>query len=166
MKKTYQNHRSCRKGQLNAGDKTSTTCPPSLNKSVKQALLNEIKNFDPKIARKEAEISARGGPSLNAYNRWLDQNGGQEPTEANPDVLSEGEGIKFIPRKKDKQSVRLLTEFRQYLPTRQLQVWNLIMKHNLSYQEVADLLNLKVSTVQCYVERAKLKFAQFVEDHK
>ena len=78
-------------------------------------------------------------------------------------ILAEGSSIKFIATKRDKRSAKLLTDFRQQLPVRQLQVWNLVMKHNLSYQEVADLLHLKVSTVQCYVNRAKDKFKQYME---
>ena len=151
---------------LYVGDKTLTTCPPSLNKSLKKALLKEIKEFKEKDAQLEAEKSARGGPSLDAYNAWLDQNGGHEPIEANPDVLSENDGLIYSSSKKDSDMARLLTEVRQLFSKRELQAWNLVKKHNMSYREAADLLNISPNAVYEYVQSAKAKFIKFLEEQK
>lgn len=166
MKKSIRKGQSCHPSELSAGDKGVTSCPPDLNKSVKCALSNEIKNFDPKTARKDAEDSANGGASSDAYNRWLDQNGGHEPIEANPDVLSESDGINYLPSKEDSESANLLTEVRQLLSTRELQVWNLVMRHNLPQQEAADLLNISRSSLRFYLKRANKKFKEFMEAKK
>lgn len=152
--------------ELNVGDKTLTTCPPSLNQSLKKALLKEIEDFNPKDARLEAEKSARGGPSSDAYNSWLDQNSGHEPSEANPDVLSENDSLIYSPSKKDSTLARLLTEVRQLFSKRELQAWNLIKKHNMSYREAADLLNVSPNAVYEYVQSARTKFIKFLEEQK
>jgi DNA-binding CsgD family transcriptional regulator len=149
--------------ELNAGDKTSTTCPPALNKSVKQALLNEIKHFDEKKARKEIEDSANGGAATNAYHNWLDQNGGHEPVEANPDVLAENDGLKYIESKKDSLTASLLTDVRQSFSRKELQVWNLVMKHNISQRDAADLLHMSRNALQMHLKRATDKFTKFME---
>ena len=87
MKKSTRNRKFCCAPAISVGDACTSHCPPALNKAVKRALLNEIKNFDEKAARKEAVDSANGGNSANAYHSWLEQNGGHEPVEANPDVF-------------------------------------------------------------------------------
>lgn len=166
MKKSRRNHALPCTPELNVGDKTSTTCPPALNKSLKQALLKEIQDFNPKDAQIEAERSARGGPSTDAYNAWLDQNGGHEPIEANPDVLSENDGLIYLPSKADSQMTRLLTEVRQLFSKRELQAWNLVKKHSMSYREAADLLNISPNAVYEYVQSAKAKFIKFLEEQK
>lgn len=163
MAKSARNRKSCSPSELNAGDKTSTTCPPALNKSVKLALLKEIKNFDVKKARKEIEESAKGGPSADAYHNWLEQNGGHEPVEANPDVLAENDGLKYIESKKDGPMASLLTDVRQAFSKKELQVWNLVMKHNLSQREAADLLSMTRRQLQTHLKRATDKFTKFME---
>jgi DNA-directed RNA polymerase specialized sigma24 family protein len=40
------------------------------------------------------------------------------------------------------------------------------MKHNMSYREAADLLDVSLSSVQNYVKRARLKFMKFMEAKK
>src|SRR5258708_31722623 len=119
MKKTYRNGQSCHPSGLSAGNKASANCPPQLTKSVRKAILDEIKICDAEVARKEIAESARGGASADAYADWLDQNGGHEPTEANPDVLSENDGIKYLPSKEDGEMANLLTEVRQFFSARE-----------------------------------------------
>ncbi len=164
--KSIRKSQICSPTELNAGDKTSTTCPPALNKSEKLALLNEIKSFDEKKALKEIEESANGGPSNDAYHRWLEQNGGHEPIEANPDVLSENDGLKYIESKKDNQMIELLKDVRHAFSKKELQVWNLVMKHNITQQEAADLLNITRRQLRTHLQRAHKKFKGFLEASK
>lgn len=147
-------------------ERSLNQCPPDMTKKVRDALLEEIKNFDPVLARREAEKSAVGGRTMDAYNSWLEQHGGQEPPEANPDIVPEDEGLHYITSNKDDDETRLLKEFRQLLSTRELQVWNLVMRHTMSIQDAADLLRIKKGTVQSYLQTAKEKFTKFMEANK
>jgi len=133
---------------------------------VKRALSEEIKNFDTKVAHKEIEEGARGDASMDAYHDWLDLHDGHEPTEANPDVLAESDGINYLPSKEDGEMANLLTEVRQFFSVRELQVWNLVMKHNLTQQEAADLLNISRPSLQNYLRRANKKFKEFMEANR
>lgn len=166
MKKSIRNRKyGCPSG-LNAGDKTSTNCPPDLNKSVKESILNEIDNFDVQKARKEIEDSANGKPSVDAYHNWVDQNMGHEVSEANPDVLAEDDGLKYITSRKDGSMAILLTDVRLAFSRKELQVWNMVMKHNISQQEAADLLNIARVTLRRHLKRAEDKFRKFMEASK
>lgn len=166
MKKSYQKRPSCRKSPVSAGADVTTSCPHTLSKSLKKALLAEIKDFDAKGAKKDAELSAQGKRAVDAYTSWVYFHGGHEPTEANPDVLAEEDGIKFISSTEDSEAADLLKDVRQLFSARELQCWNLVMRHNMSYREAGDLLNLSLSTVQEYVRRAKDKFTKFMELNK
>lgn len=168
--KSNRKRKNCMSGYYSVGTKEKVIghCPPDLTDSVKTALEKEIADFkaDPKQAeevRKDAELSAAGGPSLDAYQEWLAHNEGQEPAEANPDIVDADDGIKYLPSKKDSKSARLLQEFRQSLTPRELQVWNLVMKHQYSQHETAQLLSIKQQVVLIYLKRAKAKFAKFAE---
>ena len=70
MDNTRRKRKSCRKSPLNAGDKTLNSCPPALNALVKRALVKEIKNFNAVEAHREAEVSAAGAASQDAYHTW------------------------------------------------------------------------------------------------
>lgn len=166
MKKSYQKRPSCRKPPVGAGNQVSTNCPPALSKSAKRALLAEIKQFDAKAAQKAADDSAKGKRSVDAYSSWVYFHGGHEPLEANLDVLSEDEGIKYYPSNEDSDMADLLADVRHFFSARELQSWNLVMKHNMSYREAADLLNISLSSVQNYVKRAEKKFKKFMEAEK
>lgn len=141
-------------------------CPPDLTQAVKDSFLEEINIFDVAAANKEAEKSAAGGHTVDAYSSWLDQHGGQEPPEANPDIVSEDDSLHYITSEKDDDETRLLTEFRQVLSTRELQVWNLVMKHVLSIKKAGNLLGISKGTVQSYLKTAKVKFRKFMEARK
>ena len=166
MKKSYQKRPSCRKSPVGAGNSVASGCPPALNKSVKRALLAEIKKFDAKTARKEADDSAKGKRSIDAYSSWVYFHGGREPLEANLDVLSDEEGIKYFASNEDSDMADLLADVRQLFSARELQAWNLVMRHNMSYREAADLLDVSLSSVQNYVKRARIKFMKFMEAKK
>jgi DNA-directed RNA polymerase specialized sigma subunit len=166
MKKSYQKRPICRKSPIDAGNSVAHVCPPVLSKSVKQSLLAEIKQFDAKEARREAEKSADGKRSIDAYTTWVYLHGGHEPLEANLDVLSDEDGLKYLPSCDDSNMADLLKDVRQVFSTRELQAWNLVMKHNLSYREAADLLKISISAVQNYVKRAKQKFIKFMEEKR
>jgi DNA-directed RNA polymerase specialized sigma24 family protein len=166
VKKSYQKRPSCRKSPIGAGNSVLTGCPPALNKSVKKALLAEIKQFDAKAAQKEADDSAKGRRSIDAYTSWVYFHGGHEPLEANLDVLSEDEGLRYFPSTEDSETADLLKDVRQLFSPRELQAWNLVMRHNMSYREAADLLDVSLSSVQNYVKRARIKFMKFMEAKK
>lgn len=166
--KSARNRKSCIASPLSVGTKERVTssCPPDLTDSVKTALLQEIAEFDAKKvkqAKQDADTSAAGGPTLDAYQEWLAHNGGQEPIEANPDIVAEENGIKYLISKKDNKLVGLLTEFRQSLTPRELQVWNLVMKHQISHRKAATLLEIKDRVLETYLTRAKRKFRKFLE---
>lgn len=147
-------------------ERSLSQCPPDMTQKVRDALLEEIRTFDPALAKREAEKSAAGGRTMDAYHAWLEQHGGQEPAEANPDIVSEDEGLHYIASDKDDDETRLLKEFRQLLSTRELQVWNLVMRHTMSIQDAADLLRIKKGTAQSYLQTAKEKFTKFMELNK
>lgn len=163
MDKSTRKFKKCHATSISAGIKEKVTnhCPPDMTDSVKKALEKEIADFDAAKTRQDIEEGSDGGPSVNAYHDWL--MGGQELPEANPDVLSEDDGLKYIASKKDHETVRLLKEFRQALTKRELQVWNLIMTRQYSYREAAKLLNIDDSTLRTYLSRAKLKFTKYAE---
>lgn len=153
---------------LNAGDveRVVSECPAHMSLKVKMALLNEIAEFDKdkaRQARNDAGQSARGGPNVDAYQEWLERNQGHEPREANPDTVSDEDGIKYTPSKRDYQTEALLKEFRQSLTDKQLQVWNLVMRHRMSYRKAADLLGIGLSTLRDHLRLAKRQFRKFAE---
>lgn len=166
MHNSHRNRKFTHTPELNAGDKAKTRCPSALNTAVKKALLKEISIFNAADAKRQAEESSKGGPSSEAYSTWLDQNGGHEPNEANPDVLSENDGLIYLPSKEDRHTAYLLEEVRQLFSPRELQVWNIVMKHNISYQDAADLLSISKATLQGYVRTAKAKFNKFIEEKR
>lgn len=163
--KSNRKRKSCMSSTLNVGinDKVTNHCPPDMNESIKFSLEEEIKNFDAAQARRDAETSATGGPSTDAYHSWLMQNDGHEPAEANPDIVSEEEGLKYLHSNKDNKLVSLLNEFRQLLTSRERQVWNLVMKHQYSHREAAKLLEIKPRVLDVYLKRSKEKFNKFME---
>lgn len=166
MKKSTRNGPLCRKSPLSAGDNAANSCPPALKASVKRALKKEIENFDAQQARIDAEESAAGKSAVNAYSEWLEVNGGNEPMEANPDVLSEDDGINFLSKMDDDNTASLLEEARFTFSDKEHQCWNLVMIKNMTYQDTGDLLHLSKSTVKSYVERAKKKFTTYLQGVK
>jgi DNA-directed RNA polymerase specialized sigma24 family protein len=164
--------KSTRKGQLRgtsdigAGTDAQTNCPPTLNKRVRRSLQQEIRDFDALVAREEAEHSGRGNTDVSAYGAWVFMHGGHEPVEANPDVLSDEEGINYLPSNEDSAHVRLLLEVRQLFTLKELQAWNLVMRHGMSLGEAADLLGISKSSTRNHVDRAKVKFKKFMEDKR
>jgi DNA-binding CsgD family transcriptional regulator len=168
MSKSHRNRKTCMAPELSAGDKVliSSNCPSEMTERVKTVISKEIESFDPAVALHEADISAAGGPNRNAYHDWIEQNEGQEPPEANPDIVAEGGGINYTTSTKDDEMVSLLTEFRQSLSARELQVWNLVMVHQMSHRQVENLLNIQRRLVSVYLKRAKKKFIKFMEAEK
>lgn len=160
----------CMSSDPSAGAKAQAEgqCPPELTYRVKKALKEEIKNFDAKQAQKEMEESATGGPYIDAYQEWLDQHRGQELPEANPDIVCDEDGFKYIASKKIKNNeiVRLLEEFRQSLTKRELQVWNLVMHKQYSHRLTADILKIKPRLIAVYLKRSKAKLVRFAEAMK
>lgn len=171
MKKSTRKNGSCRKPHVSTGTREQTNCPPDLTRSVKEGLLQEIRAFKSKsaqkIARRAIEDGAKSAPNIEAYVQWREQRAQfPEPVEANPDILSDEDGIKYLPSKEDSAMAILLAEVRQLFTPRERQAWNLVMRHSMSYQEAADLLSISVSTVQSYVDRARAKFIQYLEAKK
>jgi len=142
------------------------SCPPVLGKSAKRALLAEIKQFDARESKREVARSAAGNRSIDAYTSWVYIHGGHEPLEANLDVLSDEDGLKYFPSHDDSEMADLLRDVRQVFSPRELQAWNLVMRHRLSYREAADLLQVSMSAVQNYVKRARAKFVKFMEERR
>lgn len=150
---------------LNAGikEKVIGHCPPDMTASIKEALEEEIEDFDAVQARKDIEEGARGRAAIDAYLDWLEHNEGHELPEANPDILADNEGIQYFVSNKDDETVRLLKEFRHLLTARELQVWNLIMQHQYSFLATAKLLRISESSMRTYLKRAKEKFQKYTE---
>lgn len=163
--KSTRKSKNCPPSQLSAGaiERASNSCPPHMSESVKKALEKEIDEFNKAEAKQSANVSAAGGPTLDAYQEWLEQHGGNEVPEANPDVVSDEDGIKYLPSNKDGKTTSLLKEFRQSLSENELRVWTLMMKHSLSRRKTADLLSLDERDVGKYLRRAKQKMQQFSE---
>lgn len=156
--------------ELNAGDieRAASQCPANMSLKVKNALLKEIKNFEQSKEVKaqvhqDAEQSANGGPTLDAYQEWLERNEGHESPEANPDIVSDEDGIKYLPSKKDYEVDALLKEFRQALTDKQLQVWNLVMRHQMSNRKAGHLLGITEVMVRKQLKLARKKLHKFGE---
>jgi len=166
MVKSKRNRGSCQESQLSAGADVNSTCPPELTSKVKTALEKEIASFNAKKTQDVIEREAVGSSALDAYHDWVDRNGGEEPLEANPDVLSEEEGVKFTRPEMSDEEVNLLKEVRHLFSTRELQVWNMVMVHGLSHQNCADLLHIDIKSAEMYLKRAERKFMSFMEEKK
>lgn len=165
MKKSIQKNRKRHVTIPNAGikEKVISHCPPDMTASVKEALEQEIEDFDAVQARKDIEEGARGRAAVDAYLDWLEHNEGHELPEANPDILADNEGIQYFASHKDDETVRLLKEFRQLLTAREVQVWNLVMQHQYSFLATAKLLRISESSMRIYLKRAKEKFTKYME---
>jgi DNA-directed RNA polymerase specialized sigma subunit len=170
MVKTMQKRRKRFALGLNAGDveRAASQCPAHMSLKVKKALSKEIEDFKRSAkaqtqTRQDAEQSANGGPTLDAYQEWLERNEGHEPSEANPDIVSDEDGIKYLPSKRDYETETLLKEFRQALTDKQLQVWNLVMRHNMSKRKAANLLCISEMMVRKQLAAAKQKLHKFGE---
>lgn len=65
---------------------------PKLTAKQKADLEREIAAFDKKKERDtlaEIERAAKSGKDVDAYQLWVEENGGREPVEANPDQLTD-----------------------------------------------------------------------------
>lgn len=168
MAKSTRKRRKTPSLELNAGDveRATSQCPAHMSLKVKMALSKEIEDFqgDKELQsqiRQDAEHSANGGPSIDAYQDWLERNEGHEPPEANPDIVADEDGIKYLPSKRDVETDNLLKEFRQSLTVKQLQVWNLVMRHQLSKRKTAELLSIDYKTVVQHLQAAKRRLHEF-----
>lgn len=173
MDKSTQKRPKGSASQLSAGDmeRAASQCPNHMSLRVKNALSKEIEDFKQDAeaqakARQDAEESAAGGPTLDAYQEWLERNGGTETPEANPDVVSDEDGIKYIPSKMDAETQALLKEFHQSLTDKQFQVWNLVMRHHMSKRKAADLLGIDEKMVRKQLAFARKKMMKFGEAFK
>ena len=173
MDKSIRNRRIGHVSEVSAGNKerVASHCPSEMTDSVKVALEAEIEAFkaDPanaEIARREAQASAKGAPVRDDYQNWLELHDFREPLEANPDIVSDEDGLIYGPSKKDGNTVKFLKEFRQTLTAREFQVWNLVMKHQMSLLKAADLLNMSESSLRSHLKRATRKFHRFMEEAK
>jgi len=173
MDKSTRKRRIGHVSEVSAGnrERVSSHCPPEMTDSVKAALEAEIEAFkaDPanaEIAIREAQASAKGAPVKDDYQDWLELHDFREPLEANPDIVSDEDGFIYGPSKKDANTVKLLKEFRQTLTARELQVWNMVMKHQFSLLKAAGLLNMSESSLRTHLWRATKKFHKFMEDAK
>lgn len=170
MDKSIRKQRKGFELELNAGDveRAASQCPAHMSLKVKMALSKEIAEFEKsqklqEQARQDAEQSANGGPNIDAYQEWLERNEGHEPPEANPDIVADEDGIKYLPSKRDYETDALLKEFRQALTVKQLQVWNLVMRHRMSNCKAASLLGISEMMVRKQLKLAKKKMYKFME---
>lgn len=169
MEKSTKKAKYCRTLHYSAGADPKINCPPYMTDKVKKRLEAEIKEFGKRkrrTAKLDAELSSNGSESVDAYHSWVSLHGGRELPEANPDVLSDEEGINYFPSAGDSEEACLLEEVRQLFNPRELQAWNLVMRHGMSLSEAAELLKISKSAVQSYLKRAKLKFTQYMEDKR
>lgn len=168
MEKSHQNRRSCRPSvhSARAEELIAHQCPPDMTVAIKAAFKKEIAafdEFDALAAKQAAEASAKGNKGSEEYSDWVEKHGGNELVEANPDLLSEEDRLKYLPISKDEAIARILKEFRETLSDRELQVWNLIMARQMTRKETASLLSISERTVSSCLRRGYTKFNKFAE---
>lgn len=151
------------------------TYGPKLTPALEAQLREEIAAFDKKAEKETLERIEReavGGKNIDAWKQWRQQQGkddhgakgSNEPVEANPDILSEDDAVKFETPTFSKQIVLATLEIKELLSFRESQVWQMVMRNGLSIKEAADKLRIGERTVEEYLSRAKAKVIEHFKD--
>jgi len=147
---------------------------PHLTSEVKAELEAEIAAFDKEKTLAELEENARPKKDGPGYTDWKSLHGhndhhqtGNEThglTEAEPDLLSEDDAVKFIKPTFSKQIVLATLEIKELLSFRESQCWQAVMRNGLSVKECAERLHIGERTVEEYLSRAKVKVLEHFKD--
>ena len=146
---------------------------PHLTPEVKAELEAEIAAFDKDRTLKELDENAKPKKDLPGYNEWRSlndrdrfnsNNGGSGIHEAEPDLLSEDDAVKFIKPTFSKQIVLATLEIKELLSFRESQCWQAVMRNGLSVKECAERLHIGERTVEEYISRAKAKVIEHFKD--
>lgn len=87
-----------------------------------------------------------------------------EPVQANPDGLSEADGMYYISEdSREKQKLVQTAIKRSKLSKRERQVVDLLTYSNRTQAEVSDLLGISQPVVSIYYNRALKKIKKFIE---
>lgn len=149
---------------------------PKLTKDIEAELRAEIAAFDEKktleILKANAEPK-KDAPNFADWKALHGSNGhnqiGNETRgykEANPDILSEDDAIKFEKPMFSKQLVLATLELKELLSFRESQVWQMVMRDGYSVKEAATKLHIGNRTVEEYISRAKAKVIAHFKDTK
>lgn len=136
---------------------------PDLSATQKAKLLREIAQFDTAKTKRIIEENAVGKGDIDAYQDWVDNNGGLENKRANPDLLSEDESIDFGRPISDKTMELAKKEINAILSHREAQVWQKVMRDGLTLVETADKLRISQPTVSGYLKSAEKKVQKHFE---
>lgn len=105
------------------------------------------KDAEPEL-RAEIEKAACGGKDIDAYQKWVDENGGREPLEANPDQLTDDCPSPWgRPQAVDTTGLSELEK----------DVWALYREAGYSQEDIADQLAVTRKAVEMALRRATRK---------
>ncbi len=145
-----------------------TDYQPHMIPEVEAKLKAEIAAFDKDATLKELEENAEPKQDAPGYSEWRSLNAanssGTGIREAEPDLLSEDDAIKFIKPTFSKQIVLATLEIKELLSFRESQCWTAVMKNGLSARECAERLHIGERTVEEYIARAKAKVIAHFKD--
>lgn len=141
---------------------------PNLTPEVKAELEAEIAAFDKEKTLAELEENAKPKRDAPGYSKWradnFPDNVGNGAAEAEPDILSENDAVKFIKPTFSKQIVLATLEIKELLSFRESQCWQAVMRNGLSIKETAKRLRIGERTVEEYIARAKAKVLEHFKD--
>ncbi len=146
---------------------------PELTPKVRAELEAEIKAFDQAKTLVELEENAEPKKDAPGYVEWKknasnndhgSNNSDNGIREAEPDLLSEDDAVKFIKPTFSKQIVLATLEIKELLSFRESQCWQLVMRNGLSTRECAEKLRIGERTVEEYISRAKEKVVAHFKD--
>ncbi len=136
---------------------------PNLTPEVKSELEAEIAAFDKEKTLAELEENAKPKRDAQGYSGWKSLEN-KIDNEAEPDLLSEDDAVKFIKPTFSKQIVLATLEIKELLSFRESQCWQAIMRNGLSVKETAERLRIGERTVEEYIARAKAKVIEHFKD--
>lgn len=119
---------------------------PDLTQAQEQALKEEIKNFDVEATRREIAAAAVGGPSTEIAEFADDM-----------DKYREDQAMSFDRPALDKQIEMAKFEINEILSFRQRQVWRMVMRQGLTYEQTAEKMNISAQAVAQYLKVATNK---------
>lgn len=121
---------------------------PKLTPAQYRKLREEIAAFDEKATRAEIERAANGGKDVDAYQKWVEENGGHEPVEANPDQLTDECSTPWA--ESDLKNTVGLSELER-------DAWELCKEMGYTREDAARELGVTANAVRTALTRARQK---------
>lgn len=135
---------------------------PQLTPKQKAKLQQEIANVNAAKLRKDLENQDfTETQDVDAYQNWLDENGGKEPLEANPDQMPEEAGNVFYDKHVDEDIEKAKLDIMALLSGREKQVWQYVMRDGMSIIAASERLRISKQAGSQYLAKAKAKVESY-----